>query len=72
MRKQIISADEASRNRRLRELHSKRITEVVKPKSKDQTICDMLQNDWDNRIGPNTNGMTYLEVEQFNNLYNNF
>jgi hypothetical protein len=34
----------------------------------------MVQYDYDNTIGPETgrSGMTYLEVEQFNNTYNNF
>jgi hypothetical protein len=41
-----------------------------KVKSKDQTICDMVQSDWDNSISKC--GMTYLEIEQFNNTYNNF
>ena len=39
-------------------------------KSKDQSICDMIQYEWDNKVS--TNGMTYLEIEQFNNTYNNF
>mgnify|MGYP003339606535 CR=1 FL=1 len=39
-------------------------------KSKDRTICDMLQYEYDNKIGPYCNGMTYLEIEQFNNTYN--
>ena len=41
-----------------------------KIKSKDQQICDMLQNEWDNKVS--TCGMTYLEIEQLNNSYNNF
>jgi hypothetical protein len=41
-----------------------------KIKSKDQQICDMLQNEWDNKVS--TCGMTYLEIEQLNNTYNNF
>ena len=41
-----------------------------KVKSKEQTICDMVQTDWDNSISKC--GMTYLEIEQFNNTYNNF
>jgi hypothetical protein len=46
------------------------IEEVLtnKVKSKDQTICDMIQSDWDNTIS--RCGMTYLEIEQFNNTYN--
>jgi hypothetical protein len=41
-----------------------------KVKSKDQEIADMLQYDWDNKVS--RCGMTYLEIEQFNNTYNNF
>lgn len=37
-------------------------------KSKDQQICDMLQNEWDNTVSKC--GMTYLEIEQLNNSYN--
>jgi hypothetical protein len=46
------------------------IEEVLtnKVKSKDQIICDMIQSDWDNTISKC--GMTYLEIEQFNNTYN--
>jgi hypothetical protein len=44
------------------------LTNKVKPK--DQQICDMLQSEWDNKVS--TCGMTYLEIEQFNNTYNNF
>lgn len=41
------------------------IKDILTEKSKDQTICDMIQNDWDNRIA--SCGMTYLEIEQLNN-----
>jgi hypothetical protein len=41
------------------------IESILLEKSKDQTICDMIQNDWDNRIS--SCGMTYLEIEQLNN-----
>ena len=39
-----------------------------KIKSKDRDICDMIQYEWDNTIS--RCGMTYLEIEQFNNTYN--
>jgi hypothetical protein len=44
------------------------IEEVLtnKVKSKDQTICDMIQSDWDNTIGPYCEGLTYLQLEQIN------
>jgi hypothetical protein len=44
------------------------IEEVLtnKVKSKDQIICDMIQSDWDNTVGPYCEGLTYLEIEQIN------
>lgn len=39
-----------------------------KVKSKDQQITEMLQYEWDNRVS--RCGLTYLEIEQFNNTYN--
>lgn len=39
-----------------------------KVKSKDRDICDMIQYEWDNIVS--RCGMTYLEIEQFNNQYN--
>lgn len=41
-----------------------------KVKSKDRDIFDMIQYDWDNTVS--RFGMTYLEIEQFDNKYNNF
>jgi hypothetical protein len=41
------------------------IENILSVKSKDQSICDMIQSDWDNRIS--SCGMTYLEIEQLNN-----
>jgi hypothetical protein len=40
-------------------------------KSKDREICDMLQYEWDNTIGKCCNGLTYLEIEQLDNQFNN-
>ena len=37
-------------------------------KSKDQVIKELIQYEWDNTIS--RCGMTYLEIEQFNNTYN--
>ena len=37
-----------------------------KVKSKDQIICDMIQSDWDNTVGPYCEGLTYLQLEQIN------
>jgi len=44
------------------------IEEVLtnKVKSKDQIICDMIQSDWDNTVGPYCEGLTYLQLEQIN------
>ena len=46
------------------------IEEVLtnKVKSKDQVITELIQYDWDNTVS--RCGMTYLEIEQFNNTYN--
>ena len=67
--KKLITKEE---QQRINELLDARKNKVVK--SKDQQICDMLQNDWNNTIGSQTgkHGMTYLEREQFDNTYNNF
>ena len=40
----------------------------IKVKSNDQVITELIQYDWDNTIA--RCGMTYLEIEQFNNTYN--
>ena len=40
----------------------------IKVKSKDQVITELIQYEWDNTIS--RCGMTYLEIEQFNNTYN--
>lgn len=39
-------------------------------KSVKQMVDEMIQYDWDNKVS--RCGMTYLEIEQFNNQYNNF
>jgi hypothetical protein len=48
------------------------VEEIItnKVKSKDQVITELAQYEWDNTIS--RCGMTYLEIEQFNNTYNNF
>ena len=46
------------------------IQDTLHTKSKDQQIEQMLQYDWDNKTS--RSGWTYLEIEQFNNTYNNF
>jgi len=40
-----------------------------KVKSKNQLITEMVQYEYDNTIGPYCDGLTYLEIEQLNNLY---
>lgn len=45
------------------------IDEIISS-SKEKDIERMLQYNWDNRIS--RCGMTYLEIEQFQNTYNNF
>jgi hypothetical protein len=32
----------------------------------------ITQEDWDSTIGQRCQGLTYLQVEQFDNTYNNF
>jgi len=45
------------------------IEETLKPTSSYKVDRDrMVEYDWDNRIAKN--GMTYLEIEQFNNTFN--
>jgi hypothetical protein len=41
-------------------------------KSNKEEAERIKQAEWDETIGPYCNGMTYLEIEQFNNQYNNF
>jgi len=49
------------------------IQEVIKPTSSRKVDRDrMVQYDYDNKVGRCCDGMTYLEIEQFNNTYNNF
>ena len=48
------------------------VSEILtdKGKSKDQLITEMIQYEYDNTIGPYCDGLTYLEIEQLNNTYN--
>lgn len=46
------------------------IEEVISTKPDPKEL--MALYDWENKVGRYTDGMTYLEVEQFNNTYNNF
>ena len=50
------------------------VQETLTIQSKSKDIETLLQYEYDNTIGSETgrHGMTYLEVEQFNNTYNNF
>lgn len=48
------------------------IQETLTTPSKAMDIERLLQYEYDNTIGKYTGGMNYLEVEQFNNTYNNF
>jgi hypothetical protein len=48
------------------------VKETLKTPSKAMDIERLLQYEYDNTIGKYTEGMNYLEVEQFNNTYNNF
>jgi len=73
--KKTITKQEQERINEL--LNARRVREInkliTKPKvelSKDIAICRLLQDEWDNTVSQC--GMTYLEIEQFNNTYNNF
>jgi single-stranded DNA-specific DHH superfamily exonuclease len=44
------------------------IDEIINTKSRKQDRDRMVDYDWENKIA--RNGMTYLEIEQFNNTYN--
>lgn len=44
----------------------------LKYKSNKEEAERIKQSEWDETIGPYCGGMTYLEIEQFNNQYNNF
>ena len=48
------------------------VSEILtdKVKSKNQLITEMIQYEYDNTIGPYCDGLTYLEIEQLNNTYN--
>ena len=49
------------------------VEEIIgKQPTKSQLIEQFESYERDNTIGPYCNGMTYLEIEQFNNTYNNF
>lgn len=43
------------------------VDEIKTSKSKD--IDTLIQHEWDNKIGQYCNGMTYLQIEQLDNLY---
>lgn len=68
MKRQILNADETARNRRLKELHLEKLQKLVPQKSKDRTICDMLEDDWNNTTGRYCNDLTYGQIQQLNNL----
>ena len=41
-------------------------------KSTKEEAERIKQYEWDETIGPYCNGLTYLEIEQLNNTYNNY
>ena len=45
------------------------VSEILtnKVKSKDQLITEMIEYEWDNTVSKC--GLTYLQIEQLNNLY---
>jgi hypothetical protein len=44
------------------------VDEIINTKSRKQDRDRMVDYEWENKIA--RNGMTYLEIEQFNNTYN--
>jgi hypothetical protein len=54
------------------QLDSWNVDEVLRNNTIGNAVEQLLQFEYDNTIGKYTEGMTYLEVEQFNNSYNNF
>jgi hypothetical protein len=88
MRQSNLSYSEKKRNERLKELHSKKVNNLLisgttndlvewnveeivstnKPNDKDR----LAEYEWENTLGKYCGGMTYLEVVQFDNSYNNF
>ena len=74
MKKAITKEEQQRINELLKARRAKQVEQLVPKKetSKSKDIETMLQYEHDNTIGQYTDGMTYLQVEQFNNTYNNF
>lgn len=87
MKRTILSIDEKRRNARLKELHQQKVqslllsgltgqleswnvNDIVSDRKNDRDR--VIQYEIDNTIGKNCNGLTYLEIEQFDNTFNNF
>ena len=87
MKREILSYEEKRRNERLKELHSQKIKNLLTSGTTGQLVSweveDILSDckgisdkdrigeyEWENTIS--RSGLTYLEIEQFNNTYNNF
>jgi hypothetical protein len=74
MKKAITKEEQQRINELLKARRTKQVEQLFPKKetSKSEDIQRMLEYEHDNTIGQYTNGLTYLEVEQFNNTYNNF
>lgn len=48
------------------------VEEIIKPNTIKNVVERLIQEDWDNTIGKKCNGLTYLEIEQLDNTFNNF
>ena len=76
MKKAITKQDQERINELLKARREKQINKIIPTRetSKSQDIERLLQYEYDNTIGSETSksDMTYLQVEQFNNTYNNF
>lgn len=49
------------------------VDSILKPEPTRSQLKDKLcEYEFDNYIGPYCGGMTYLEIQQFDNTYNNY
>jgi hypothetical protein len=66
MKRQITKSEQQRINELLDARRKKQVKIITQVDGKER----LAQYDLDNKIA--RNGMTYLEIEQFNNTYNNF
>lgn len=66
MKKTITKEEQKRINELLDARRRKQVKTIIKVDGKER----LADYQWENKIA--RNGMTYLEIEQFNNTYNNF